>query len=434
MDNSIVRLWDDHPQKGGRFVGTGFFIDNNKIMTARHVIDDNQNDTVYISDMPDKSIMKLCYDNIISLKRDIDILIMPDEYSVEIYDIDFSMDIKKTQAVSILGYVDAEQSMYNIQSKITGKSNIHKLYSLRGQIGSGMSGSPVIIKDKIIGIVQATDRNKNISYFIPLKTAYNDIINIISNNLNSKIIPKNIYCRLNRESQVFYIVNDFFVEKSNIKILLVKGRENSGHHYLYERIVGDIIPNINNNVHYHKHYIKWGAGTINNKDYFCMYVADSIFGDYNISIKKLSDKLRTLEYNHILYYEINIKNIDKKSIKNFYDFWKEVSKYLKSINIVIFLGIKSQNEPIYKKPNISFLKNRAIYKESTLNSSLSYTTPQLTNITKDEIYEWLRDSSTANIFDTDVLKSGLTDLYRNKKSMPFLDVVDYINDKNFNSL
>lgn len=427
MDSFIVRLWDDHPRNGGKFIGTGFFIDSNKIMTARHILDDNQNDSTYISDMPDKSITKIDYTTIISLDRDIDILTLTESYDVNIYEIDFNSDIKRKDLITIVGFIDGEQSIHNIQSQITGKSNLHRLYALRGFVGSGMSGSPVIRNNKIIGVIQATDRNKNTSYLIPMKTIHNQLSTILTKINRIKKMPNYIFSRINRDEQVFYILNDFLPHNNNVRILIVEGKLNSGHRFLYERLIGDLLPKKEIDIYYQQHDIKWGCSKIDSHNYFCMNISDSIFGEYNLTSDELSEKIQRLGYNHVLYYEININNIDIESIKHFLRFWRAMSEKNLSVKIIIFLAIKEQNEPFYKKIITSFIKKTKINKYNKNFQNLSYPTPYLKDITMDELTEWLRDSNTTEAFNMSSLQSKIESLYRNKTHISLMDIINHLN-------
>ena len=165
---NIVRLWDALPNEGGQFMGTAFFITHDLLLTAKHVVEPCDN--VFLEGTPDGGKEKVEKNNIIFHEnRDIAILKTNRQFS-NIDSVPFLYTkLELTQNVSLLGYFDEIQSIHIVSSQISGHvSSIHT-WRTQGSISRGMSGGPVIIGNQLIGVIQARDTDKNLSYIIPIE-------------------------------------------------------------------------------------------------------------------------------------------------------------------------------------------------------------------------------------------------------------------------
>ena len=71
--SSIIRIYNGLPNASGAFVGTGFFLDAQTIITAKHVVEKSTNG-VYIEGAPGGGKEKIESKMIFSCERDIAIL------------------------------------------------------------------------------------------------------------------------------------------------------------------------------------------------------------------------------------------------------------------------------------------------------------------------------------------------------------------------
>jgi len=165
---AIVRVWDGLPHRNGRFAGTAFFIDPRTLLTARHVVE-NCNDNVYIDGVPLGGKEKIEADNIYLCNRDIAILrtnrAFPDIVPLCLN----NTELNNGQIVTLNGYFDELQSLNVIKSEITGHVSFIHTWRTQGSISRGMSGGPVVLnnENKLIGLLQAKDADKNLTYLIP---------------------------------------------------------------------------------------------------------------------------------------------------------------------------------------------------------------------------------------------------------------------------
>ena len=166
--NSIVRVWDGLPNENGRFAGTAFFVNSDTLLTARHVVENCDND-IYIEGAPGGGKDKIEEININLSDRDIAILqtsrVFPGVVPLRIC----HKKIECEQEVTLAGYFDENQSLSILKSVITGHVSTINTWRTQGKISRGMSGGPVVLNSEnlLIGLIQARDPDRNLTYLIP---------------------------------------------------------------------------------------------------------------------------------------------------------------------------------------------------------------------------------------------------------------------------
>ncbi len=160
----IVRVWSGDPTNGGAFIGTAFFIDSSTLVTAKHVVEGKDN--ICVNELPNSGVLPISKNDITLCERDIAVINLKKSYKIEKklsqQDLEIGLDIK------IHGYFDGTSEQNEFSHKISGYLNEYHTYSLQNFISKGFSGSPVLYEGKICGVVQARDRDKNITYIIPI--------------------------------------------------------------------------------------------------------------------------------------------------------------------------------------------------------------------------------------------------------------------------
>ncbi len=160
----IVRVWRGDPTNGGTFNGTAFFIDGFRLVTAKHVVEGI--DDIFVNELPNGEILPISKDNIILYKQDIAVINLKKSYKIDKklfkQDLEIGLDIK------IHGFFDEKSERNEFSHKISGYLNEHHTFSLQNFISKGISGAPVLHEGKICGVAQARNKDKNITYIIPI--------------------------------------------------------------------------------------------------------------------------------------------------------------------------------------------------------------------------------------------------------------------------
>ena len=160
----IVRVWSGDPTNGGTFNGTAFFIDGLRLVTAKHVVEGI--DDIFVNELPSGGILSISKDDITFCKRDIAVITLKKSHKIDKklfkQDLEIGLDIK------IHGFFDEKSERNEFSHKISGYLNKHHTFSLQNFISKGVSGSPVLFEGKICGVTQARDKDKNITYIIPI--------------------------------------------------------------------------------------------------------------------------------------------------------------------------------------------------------------------------------------------------------------------------
>ncbi len=161
---AIVRVWSDDSTNNRVFNGTAFFIDNFRLVTAKHVVEGIDN--IYLNEMPNGGILRVSEKDITLYERDIAVINLKKSYEIDKKE--FAQNLPKDLDVEIHGYFDETSELNKFSHKISGYLNEHHTFSIQQYTSKGMSGSPVFYEGKICGIVQARDKDKNITYIIPI--------------------------------------------------------------------------------------------------------------------------------------------------------------------------------------------------------------------------------------------------------------------------
>jgi len=170
-----VRVWIGHPYEDGKFNGTAFFIDEFTLVTAQHVVVNNEGiiyNNIYLSDTPSGGIVSI--DKVKVCKRDIAILTIKNRFNIE--RIQFTNTITIGDTVEICGFHDKDGSRNIKVHNISGYLNRTNTFELQNHLSGGLSGSPVLLNGKVCGITQAINSNKNITYVIPIIECCSKII------------------------------------------------------------------------------------------------------------------------------------------------------------------------------------------------------------------------------------------------------------------
>jgi len=164
---NIVRIWIGNPYENGNFNGTAFLINENTLITAKHVITNRDNkvyENIFISNTPDGGITPI--DSVKLCNRDIAILSVKKSFIIE--KVLFSKEIKEGKEVNIIGFYDKDSSVKTYQNRVSGYQNSKHTYELQNHLTNGLSGSPIFLDDKICGVATAINSKKNLTYVVPI--------------------------------------------------------------------------------------------------------------------------------------------------------------------------------------------------------------------------------------------------------------------------
>ena len=209
----VVRVWIGKPNKGGYFNGTAFFIDKNTLVTAKHVVRDRENkiyENIFLGNTPDGGIIPI--DEIILCDRDLAILKIKKSFEIKNEFLD--KDIIEKKDVVIIGYQDDDSSMKSYENRISGYSSSEHTYELQSHLTNGLSGSPVLLDGKICGIANAINRNKNLTYTIPISELCVDIKeekkqNIVEEIANDEKVSKEVRESSKKFLEYWYTIKNY---------------------------------------------------------------------------------------------------------------------------------------------------------------------------------------------------------------------------------
>ncbi|HFU76697.1 MAG TPA: serine protease [Arcobacter sp.] len=167
MSLVIVRVFRE--MKGSfKFQGTAFFINENTLITAKHVVENpvKQGYKIYVSDTSSGGgKLHILSEDIEFCDRDIAILKTRRKFPIE--EVAFT-DLELESQIQIKGYHNENGTINSSYHTVSGYVNHEHTYELHSHITNGFSGSPIIFKDKVFGIATAVHRKDNITYMIPI--------------------------------------------------------------------------------------------------------------------------------------------------------------------------------------------------------------------------------------------------------------------------
>ena len=171
---NVVRVWVGDPYNGGHFNGTAFFIDAERLVTAKHVVIDREDkvyENLFISNTPDGGVTPIS--KVTLCERDIAILEVKKHFSVD--KMSFTDRMKVEDRVEIVGFYDKNSSRKHYENNVSGYLSHEHTYELQNHLTHGLSGSPVFLGDSICGVTKAINSSKNITYVIPITELCTDI-------------------------------------------------------------------------------------------------------------------------------------------------------------------------------------------------------------------------------------------------------------------
>ncbi len=210
-----------------KFNGTAFFINSNTLLTAKHVVDKCKN--VAITEIDGGGILPI--DDIKLCERDIAILKTKREFNIP--NITFFKNIREGMEVKIEGFYDERSSINSFTHTISGYLNTHHTFTLQNYISKGISGSPIYYQDKICGITQARDKDKNITYLIPISEVCINLDKREQRENESDFI-KEVFRYLELEKIVVLLSQDFTNIFSYLREIEERGKESSDFFFHFE--------------------------------------------------------------------------------------------------------------------------------------------------------------------------------------------------------
>ena len=179
-----------HPYKNKkevRSIGTGFFIDNKgHLLTNSHVIVNSKKIYIELPYLGSKKIevkiINLCPKLDIALLKTINFI---NEDYYEIYDKDFLYNLEIGCDAYVIGFPLGQDNIKITKGIISGREN--SLIQTDTSINPGNSGGPMLVNNKVIGIVTSGIKNaSNVSYATPI--SYYHLIKELLFNQKEKII------------------------------------------------------------------------------------------------------------------------------------------------------------------------------------------------------------------------------------------------------
>jgi len=177
-EKNLVKVFDGDPYNQGEFIGTAFFVSPTQLITAKHVVDDCDWNLIRLNDGPWSG------GGVLALKekpqfhpKKKDIALLNITRPVE----DFkpipmiTVDLKKGDQVDLAGYSSPSGQLEKIGLVISSYEGVYDLDVANTSIAKGMSGGPVIMNDRLVGVICARDRDRNRCYIVPL-SAFKDFL------------------------------------------------------------------------------------------------------------------------------------------------------------------------------------------------------------------------------------------------------------------
>lgn len=165
-EQAFVRVFNGNPEQGGRFEGTAFFIRPQQLLTARHVLESCPNE-VFLR-VPDGGVLAIVAQQMEKFERDVATIHLPRAFPIT--PLLLARNPPHLQdKVTLRGFFDAQQSIQQRQTHISGYVNVQHTWSVADGVKAGMSGGAVIRDGELVGLIQARDEeSKIITYLIPI--------------------------------------------------------------------------------------------------------------------------------------------------------------------------------------------------------------------------------------------------------------------------
>ncbi|TXH70728.1 MAG: hypothetical protein E6Q83_04200 [Thiothrix sp.] len=181
IKQSVLRVYNGNPTQGGTFAGTAFFIKPQLLLSAYHVFKVDCPNGAYLQ-LPECEIWPVLLSEIEQGKttygeRDIALIHLPRSFPMYCPPL-AARNPASGDAVTLWGFFDAQQSLHERYTWISGYVGVQHAFNMAGSIPRGMSGGAVLFEGQLIGLIYARDADKNISYCIPIdaiKEALNKI-------------------------------------------------------------------------------------------------------------------------------------------------------------------------------------------------------------------------------------------------------------------
>ena len=177
FDRSFVRIYNGNPAEDGKFIGTAFFISEQKLLTAAHVVQGCANG-VFLKDLADGSTVQLLADSIEYCPKmegwtpDIALLHCPNPQQIFPI-IPAQRQPKSSDIVTVYGFMDKTQSLIQRNSNISGYVGTQDCWNVATGVHKGMSGGAVLREGELVGVLHARDEaDKITSYFIPINVIH----------------------------------------------------------------------------------------------------------------------------------------------------------------------------------------------------------------------------------------------------------------------
>ncbi|MEN9500999.1 MAG: hypothetical protein RI964_284 [Pseudomonadota bacterium] len=166
LELAFVRVFNGNPEQGGGFEGTAFFIRPQQLLTARHVLESCPNG-VFLR-VPDGGVLAIESQWVEAFERDVATIHLPRAFPITPLLLARSPP-KLQDAVTLCGFFDAQQSLHQRQTHISGYVNVQHTWNIADGVKAGMSGGAVLRDGELIGLIQARDEeSKIITYCIPI--------------------------------------------------------------------------------------------------------------------------------------------------------------------------------------------------------------------------------------------------------------------------
>ena len=173
----IVRVWHGSPMNDGEYLGTAFQISPEYFITAKHVIEDIDEDKILLHvsvQLGPFSIRKVIKHS----KLDVALLKLKDKIDSENI---ISLHFQEAQKIEIgnqlilAGYGTKDSALEIPNVKISSYDGEHDLFVIHTFIAKGMSGGPAFFDNHFVGIIRARHTDENKTYIIHLNSFQNFI-------------------------------------------------------------------------------------------------------------------------------------------------------------------------------------------------------------------------------------------------------------------